>query len=281
MSRFLFEDNVDFSSISDFPIFESVETNPSPSNCPCPSPDVQSQPSITTSPTTYSTPSPPANSTPSPNETHATSSPTSLPAPATSGPPTPSAHDIASYIGSHNSTNNVPSEALHSHLDPNATAPMEKIMAEMLKQNKRMEDLVGSMHSEIQGLKQEVVTLKNSPTHQIVAKLDKGSSTVPGTALWSVNEGVLLEFNERFCNIVELKEIPAGYRMHHFFGGPCSNAAKSRMNQHLSNLQNSQPATDYAVVERKKLSGEVMRLMIVVNVIPTPLPVFLTVIWEL
>lgn len=152
-------------------------------------------------------------------------------------------------------------------------------MSEVLQQNKRMENLVGSMHQEIQSLKQQITT-KQGPN--MVAKLDKNSSaSVPGTAVWSINEGTLLEYNERFCNIVELKEIPQGYRMQHFFGGPCSNAAKARMNQHLSNLQNSQPATDYAVVERKKLSGEVMRLMIVVNVIPTPIPVFLTVMWEL
>lgn len=142
-----------------------------------------------------------------------------------------------------------------------------------------MESLVGSMHQEIQSLKSELSSAKNGPT--AVAKLDKTGASVPGTAVWSIQEGMLLEYNERFCNIVELKEIPQGYRMQHFFGGPCSNAAKARMNQHLSNLQNSQPATDYAVVERKKLSGEVMRLMIVVNVIPTPIPVFLTVMWEL
>lgn len=265
LSRFLFEDNTEFhSSTDDFPIYESVST-PSPQ---CVQSTCGSTPSPPLSSSSSSVPSTPPVATPPP--------PPPAQQPASFGPS--AAQSIASSIGAAHHQN-FPVDILQNAISLNPM-PMETMMQEMLQQNKRMEDLVTSMKTEMQNLRQEVVNLKTGP--QQVAKLDKSSTAnTPGTAVWTVHDGALLEYNERFCNIVELKEIPQGYRMNHFFGGPCSNAAKARMNQHLANLNNAQPATDYAVVERKKISGEVMRLMIVVNVIPAPVPVFLTVMWEL
>jgi hypothetical protein len=163
------------------------------------------------------------------------------------------------------------------NLQPNM---MEVMVSELIQQNKKMETLLLSLNSEMKTLKEEVTSLKQTGNPMLAIR--KVSSTVgPATAVWGVDDGMLLEHNQKFAQLLDLLEVPKGYSMQHFFGGQCSAAASDRMRHHLENIKSAQPVTDYAVIERRRVTGDVMRLMIVVNVVPTATPVFITTMYEL